>query len=177
MNTMIKQMVEPMNPPPWYREPMAWLVIGLPTIVVGAAIATLIIAIRAGGTDAYPTQVKRTAQVQVEDLAADRAAIAMNIAGTLAIDASTGAVRVMLDNVPAATMQLRLDLIHPARAQGDVQRMLVRSGDVFLGRLDVPVAQVWSVQAGDAEGTWRVTGRFEPGLGAVALKPALSEGH
>ena len=161
---------------PWYREPMAWMVIGLPAIVVGAAIATLAIAINAGGTDAYPAQVKRTAQVQVEDLAADRAAIAMAIRGTLAIDADTGAVRVALDNAPVSTMQLRLDLIHPARAAGDVQLMLVRSGDAFLGRLDVPAAQVWAVQASDADGTWRVTGRYEPGLGEVLLAPALSEG-
>ena len=170
-------MTQPIHSRPWYREPMAWLVIGLPTIVVGAAIATLVIAIRADGTDAYPAQVKRTAQVQVEDLAADRAAIAMNIAGALAIDANTGAVRVTLDNVPASTTQIRLDLIHPARAEGDVQLMLVRSGDAFLGRLGVSAAQVWSVQAGDADGTWRVAGRFEPGLGEVALKPALSEGR
>lgn len=161
---------------PWYREPMAWMVIGLPAIVVGAAIATLVIAVRAGGTDAYPAQVKRTAQIQVEDLAADRTAIAMNIAGTLSIDADTGAVRVALDNVPASTVQVRLDLIHPARAEGDVQLMLVRSGDAFLGRLEAPAVQVWSVQAADTDGSWRVTGRFEPGLGTVALAPALSEG-
>lgn len=161
---------------PWYREPMAWLVVGLPAIVVGAAIATLVIAIRAGGTDAWPAQVRRTAQVQVEDLAADRAAIAMGISGTLAIDADTGAVRVTLDNAPASTVQVRLDLIHPARAEGDVQLTLVRSGEAFLGRLDVSATQVWSVQASDAEGAWRVAGRFEPGLGEVALAPALSEG-
>ena len=173
MNTMI----EPLDSRPWYREPMVWLVVGLPAIVVGAAIATLVIAIRAGGADAWPAQVQRTAQVQVEDLAADRAAIALGIAGTLAIDADTGAVRVTLDNAPATTMQVRLDLIHPARAEGDVQVTLVRSGDAFLGRLGVPAAQVWSVQASDAEGAWRVAGRFEPGLGEVALTPALSEGR
>lgn len=161
---------------PWYREPMAWMVIGLPTFVVGAAIATLVIAIRSGGTDVYPAQVQRTAQVQVEDLAADRAAIALDIRGTLAIDADTGAVRMALDNVPADTRQVRLDLIHPARAEGDVQLMLVRSGDAFLGRLEVPALRVWSIQASDAQGAWRVAGRFEPGLGKVALTPAFSEG-
>lgn len=161
---------------PWYREPMVWMVIGLPTFVVGAAIATLVIAIRAGGTDAYPAAVRRTAQVQVEDLAADRAAIALGIAGTLAIDADTGAVRVALENVPSSTVRIRLNLIHPARADGDMELMLVRSGDAFLGRLETPAVQVWTVQASDAQGAWRVTGRFEPGAGTVALAPALSEG-
>lgn len=167
----------PLDARPWYREPMVWLVFGLPSIVVIAGIVTLVIAIRAGGNDAYPAQVRRTAQIQVEDLAADRAAIALGIRGTLAIDADTGAIRVLLDNVPAATVQLRLDLIHPARADGDVRLVLTRSGDAFLGRLAMPVAQVWSVQAGDVDGAWRVTGRFEQGDGETVLAPALSEGH
>lgn len=173
MNTM----TDPNNTTPWYREPMAWMVWGLPAIVVAAAIATLVIAIQAGGTDSWPTQVRRTVQIQVEDLAPDRAAIALGLKGTLIIDADTGAVRVRLDNVPTDTMQLQLDLIHPARAAGDVQLTLVRSDDVFLGRLGVPAVQVWSVQASDPEGTWRVAGRFEPGAGEVALIPALSEGN
>lgn len=162
---------------PWYREPMAWMVWGLPAFVVLAAIATLVIAIRAGGADAWPAQVRRTAQVQVEDLAADRAAIALGLKGRLAIDADTGALRLRLENVPAGTLHVRLDLIHPARAAGDAQATLVRSGDAFIGRLDVPATQVWAVQASDAQGAWRVAGRFEPGLGEVALAPALSEGH
>ncbi len=160
----------------WFGEPMVWLVVGLPAIVVGAAIATLVIAIRSGGADAWPTQVRRTAQIQVEDLAADRAAIAMGLKGVLSINADTGAVRIALENLPASTMQVRLDLIHPARADGDVQLMLVRSGEVFLGRLDVAEMQVWSVQVSAPDGAWRIAGRFEPGLGEVPLLPALSDG-
>lgn len=172
----MNMMTEAKTPQPWYREPMAWVVWGLPAVVVVAAIATLVIAIRAGGTDAWPAQVRRTAQVQIEDLAPDRAAIAMNLKGSLSIDAATGAVRVRLENLPATVMQVRLDLIHPARADGDAQVSLVRNGDQFLGRLAVPATQVWSVQASDPDGAWRVAGRFEPGRGEAALTPALSEG-
>ncbi|MCX7556260.1 FixH family protein [Xanthomonadaceae bacterium JHOS43] len=172
MNTMMQATASR----PWYREPMVWMVWGLPAIVVVAALATVTIAVRAGGTDVWPAQVRRTAQVQVEDLAADRTAIAMNLKGALAIDQATGAIRLRLENVPATTLQLRLDLIHPARAEGDMQLSLVRSGDQFLGRLGVSATQVWSVQVSDPDGTWRVAGRFEPGRGEVLLMPALSEG-
>ena len=165
------------EPRPWHREPMVWLVLGLPALVVAAGIATLVIAIRAGGTDAWPAQVQRTAQVQVEDLSADRAAIAMGLAGALRIDPATGAVQVRLDGVPPGTLQVTLDLIHPARAEGDAQLNLVRSGNVFLGRIEGPATGVWMVQVRDPEGAWRVAGRFEPGVAEVALAPALSEAH
>ncbi|MFA5590403.1 MAG: FixH family protein [Lysobacteraceae bacterium] len=159
----------------WYREPMMWLVLGLPAAVVVATIVMVTVALRAGGTDAWPAQVRRTAQVQVEDMRADRAAITMQLRGTLAINADTGAVQVELDNVPPQTLQLHLDLIHPARAAGDASVELVRSGERFLGRLPLPLAPVWAVQVSDPEGTWRVTGRYESGHGATMLAPAFSE--
>lgn len=163
------------SPRRWYREPMMWLVVGLPAAVVVATFVMVTVALRAGGTDAWPAQVRRTAQVQVEDLRADRAAIQLDLHGSLAIDADTGAVQVELANVPAQTLQLQLDLIHPARAAGDASIQLVRSGERFLGRLPLPLAPVWSVQVSDPEGSWRITGRYESGHGAVALAPAFSE--
>lgn len=162
---------------PWYREPMLWLVVGLPFIVVVAGFVTLFVAIRAGGADAYPSEVRRTAQIQVESLAADQAAIARGIAGSLAIDPDTGGIRVVLENVPGDVVQVRLSLIHPARAEGDSELMLTRSGDAFHGRIATPLAQVWSVRVSDVEGGWRVGGRYEQGRRAVRLAPSLSEGR
>ena len=159
----------------WYREPMMWLIIGLPLAIVIAGIGMLIVAIRSNGTDSFPVQVRRTAQIQVEDLASDRAAIAMDLKGHLYVDPETKAIRLELDNVPTEVMQVQLDMIHPAREMGDVHQKLVRSGDAFLGRLDVETLQVWSVQVRALDGAWRIYGRFEPGAESTYLQPALRE--
>ena len=52
------------------------LVLGGPPKHAYLLLATIAVVLPlAGGADAWPTQVRRTAQIQVEDLAADRAAI------------------------------------------------------------------------------------------------------
>ena len=156
---------------------MVWLLIALPTLVIAGTFFAITLAVRTGSGDAFPSSVRRTAQIQAEDLAPDRAAIAMNLHGSLRIDAATGAVRLELANVPPATMKLHLDLIHPARAAEDLAADLVRAGETFAGRVEGAAGKVWSVQVSDAENTWRVAGRFDPATHSAALAPALSEGH
>ncbi len=156
---------------------MVWLLIALPSLVIAGTVFAIVLAVRAGGGDAFPSAVRRTAQIQAEDLAPDRAAIAMNLHGFLRIDAATGAVRLELANLPPATLKLHLDLIHPARASEDRSADLVRSGEVFVGRIEGAAGRVWSVQVSDAEATWRIAGRFDPATNAATLAPALSEGR
>lgn len=162
---------------PWYREPMVWLLIALPTLVIAGTFFAIALAVRAGGGDAFPSAVRRTAQIQAEDLAPDRNAIALDLHGSLSIDPATGAVWLNLENLPATTLKLRLDLIHPARAAEDISTDLVRAGENFAGRIDNATGKVWSVQVSDADFTWRVAGRFDPATNSVMLAPALSEGH
>jgi hypothetical protein len=160
---------------PWFREPMVWMLIVLPVIVIAASIVTIVLAVRSGGGDVYPSEVKRTAQIQVEDLSADRRAIELGLNGSMTIDAATGAVALTLANAPEATQKLRLDLIHPAQASSDLSAELVRSGDGFVGRIDNAAGRTWSVHVSDAEATWRVAGRFDPASNTALLAPALAE--
>ena len=170
MSAMLK------NERAWYREPMVWMLIALPSIVIAASIITIVLAVKSGGGDVYPSMVKRTAQVQVEDLAADRTAIAMKLSGMFRIDAATGSVRVELAGVPAEVNTLHLDLIHPAQASADMSADLVRAGETFVGRIDNAAGKVWSVELRDAQGNWRIAGRLDPQTNATTLAPALSEG-
>lgn len=162
---------------PWYREPMMWLVAGIPAVMVAASLALVVISMRVGSDEALPVEVKRTAQIQEEDLRADRAAIAMGLRGTLAIDPDTGAVDVRLVPLPASAVQLQLALVHPSRAAQDHRLVLTRSGDRFLGRVPLPLPAAWTVQVSAVDGAWRVAGRFEAGRAESALAPRLSEGH
>ena len=56
-----------------WREPMLWLVAGLPLAVVAAAFATIYVA-RHTGIDESAARTRRNAHVQIEDHAADREA-------------------------------------------------------------------------------------------------------
>lgn len=156
-------------------EPMLWLVIALPAASVVAGIATLLIALRAGGADAISTQVQRTAQIQVEDLAPDRRADALELTATLQLDRGTGAVGTILTQPGVvADLQLRLLLQHPAEARADHATMLVRSGERWLGRLEpVPAAHAWNLQLVSGDGRWRLWGRLEAGASSATLRPRL----
>lgn len=160
---------------PW-REPMVWLVWGLPALVVIAGISTVVIAMRAGGGDRVPVEVRRTAQVQVEDLSADRETLRRGLAGTLQLDPGTGALQVelhgTLDPVPAA---LRLRLLHPGRGELDRELPLARAGEAWLGRLEGTREHAWNLDLAPQDGSWRLSGRLEPDQHDAALKPRLAE--
>ena len=58
---------------PW-RQPLVWLVVGLPAVAVVALVWMVFIAAGPGSTDSVDPAVKRTAQIQVADLGPDATA-------------------------------------------------------------------------------------------------------
>jgi hypothetical protein len=160
---------------PATREPMFWLVWGLPAVVVVASIATLVIALRVGGADAVPLEVRRTAQIQVDDTAADQATLARALRGTLSLQPGTHAIEVTLASVPpAATTTLRLWLRHPGRADLDRELTLVAAGDGWHGRLPTRT-HAWNLDLSPPDRAWRLTGRLEPDAMHASLSPRLAE--
>ncbi len=75
-----------MSPRPPLREPMVWLVIGLPVVAVVAGIALLVIATRSGSSDAVIDTVARTAQIQTAELGPDARAQALKLSAVLQVD-------------------------------------------------------------------------------------------
>lgn len=162
---------------PWYREPMVWLVAGIPLTSVIVGITLLTLAIRSGSADAVPDPVRRTLQIQDTDIAADREAIALGLRGELQVDPDTGALLVRLAPLPAeATPTLVLRLLHAGRASLDQELSLVRSGDQWLGRVDKLQGQAWNIEVAATDGSWRVGGRLDPGARSSELIPMLAEG-
>lgn len=157
-----------------WREPMLWLVWGLPAAVVLAGFGTLAIAVRAGGADAVAADVRRTAQVQVEDFAADRAAAQRGLHGRVALDRATGALRVTLaGRFDARQPHLQLMLQHPTRAAADVQLSLVRQGDSWFGRVPGSARHAWWLTLQPEHAGWRLAGRLDAGADAADLRPRV----
>lgn len=159
----------------WRREKMVWLMLALPAAAVMAGVATLIIALRAGGQDSVPDPVRRSAQIQTGDLSADARATRLGLSGILRIDIETGAVAVELQPRPEATV-LELHLIHPVDATADRSTSLTPGTDAWLGRVsDFDAGHAWRVRLAASDGNWRIHGRLPAGSRMTELKPALAE--
>lgn len=159
------------------RNPMVWLIVGLPALVIVAAFVTLAIAIRSGGSDALPDDVKRTAQIQTTDLGPDAFAAAEKLSAVIRIEERA------IDILPAGGELLktdevrkrpvRLSLQHPTRAADDRELELrpVAHGWRVDDTLDL--SHDWRVQLVGADGRWRLRGRLPKATRATLLQPAL----
>lgn len=159
------------------RNPMVWLIVGLPALVIVAAFVTLVLAIRSGGSDALPDDVKRTAQIQTTDLGPDAFAAAEKLSAVIRIEERA------IDILPASGELLktdevrkrpvRLSLQHPTRAADDRELELrpVAHGWRVDDTLDL--SHDWRVQLVGADARWRLHGRLPKATRATLLQPAL----
>jgi hypothetical protein len=107
---------------PWYREPMVWLIAGLPLTAVVAGLTTVWIA----GSNPDPLVkegYRKDGFTIQESLEVDRAAARLGIRATLAVDGDTLVARLSggLERPPA---RLSVTLVHPTEATMDVEATL-----------------------------------------------------
>ena len=57
-----------------WRNPVMWLVVGLPLLSIVAGVGLVVTAVRTGGADPVNDPVRRVAQIQTTDLGPDAAA-------------------------------------------------------------------------------------------------------
>lgn len=151
------------------KNPVLLVMIGLPAATLVAGFATLAV-IGQGGLDRVADPVRRTAQVQQVDLAADTTARHLGLGGRLALDGP--ALRVDVAGIDDAA-DLRLRLEHPLDAAQDAEIVLAPSG----GRWEAPAFDTevgWRVSLSPADGTWRLVARWPRGARAIELAPAVA---
>ncbi len=155
------------------REPMMWLVIGLPLAAVVAGIAVVVIATRSGGSDQVIDTVQRTAQVQVSDLGPDERAGAMKLSAVLRI--GTGG---MVELLPVSgdfhrDEPLTLGLSHPSDASRDGTLPLLPSEMGWRATTELAQDHDWLLRVTPVDGQWRLRGRLPAKQQAAHLGPAL----
>lgn len=160
--------------PSLLREPMLWLVVGLPAAVVVAGIATLVIALRSGGSDAIPDDVRRTAQVQVADLGADARARDLRLSALVRVDGEALEVLPVSGTLPRQS-PLTLRLQHPTQAAEDIELVLKPAGSGWRARHALDGSHDWRLELSPADRDWRLRGRLPAGILAARLDPALAE--
>lgn len=162
-----------MNRPP-FREPMLWLIIGLPAASVAAGIGLIAAAIGSGGADVVNDDVQRTAQIQVTELGPDERAQSLRLSALLRIDGE------MLEVLPvsgdfARDRPLRLTLEHPSAAAQDRIVSLRPSAQGWRIAFDAARNHDWLLRLEPEHGgEWRLRGRLGADRRACYLGPALS---
>ena len=156
---------------PW-REPMVWLMIGLPAASVVVGLALVVAAVRSGGADEVSDDVRSTAQMQVSELGPDARAQTMKLSAVLRLeDAAVDVLPVNGDFV--RNQALILTLSHPTDATQDRRLILQPSELGWRIAGDVRAGHDWIAQLAPADGRWRLRGRLKAGQRAGYLGPAL----
>lgn len=157
---------------PAWREPMLWLVFGLPATSVVAAFILIAAATGPGANDASSDIVRRTSQIQESDLTPDLAARELGLAMHLRVDESVVELR-PVGHVPAEA-PLQLTLSHPTQAARDVHLALQPVAGLWRADVRIDASHDWNLRLVAADGAWRIAGRLPRGERSALLAPALS---
>lgn len=142
----------------WHQEPIAWLVFGLPAVVVVASFVTLVIAMKGSDTlvvDDYYKQGLEINKVLVREDHAKAAGLALvpELSGD-------GALTLRFSANPGFAFPDLIDLTLNHATRDDVDRKLPMThggNGVYVGKVGKLEAGPWYVDASTA--TWRVVKR------------------
>ena len=157
-----------------HREPMVWLVFGLPAAVVVASIAMLVIGIRQRDGGEVSDRVQRTAQIQQTDLGADERAQALGL--RMLLRERDGRIEALpvSGHFPRG-QTLRLLAEHPTDRARDRTLMLAPQGAGWLSKDKFEDARVhdWKFSLAPGNDSWRLRARMPKAQRAVVLEPAV----
>lgn len=153
-----------------WREPLVWLVFGIPAIAVVALVWMVFIAAGPGSTDSVDPAVRRTAQVQIADLGPDQAAASMRLSALLRIDGKELEVLALHAGFDA-TQPLKLALRHPTRADLDHEVLMQPTATGWRAPLELDLTHDWKLQLAPQDGHWRLQGRLPRGQLSARLQP------
>lgn len=161
------------HPSKW-RNPVMWLVAGLPALSIVAGVGLVVVA-NLDSNDAVPDRVRRTAQIQVADLGPD--AIAQREGLTAIVRSEAGVLEVLpVSGAFDRAKPLRVALLHPSKAAGDRTIVLAPSELGWRAEATVDPTHDWNLRLEADDGRWRLLGRLPKGQHAAHLRPALQGG-
>ena len=157
---------------PFWREPMMWLVLGLPAASVVAGVILVSLAAR-DSSDSVGDVVSRTAQIQVADLSPDARARDLRLSAVVRVD--EGFIEVLPVTGDYQRQQpLRLVLRHPTLAASDLELRAEPADNGWRAEVELPLDHDWKLEVMPEGMPWRLQGRLPAGQRAAHVKPALS---
>lgn len=170
-------MSEPIEPEKtaWYRQPLVWMVIGIPASSVVVGIAMLGLSIHTYDGLVADDYYRRGLEINRE-LGRDQEASARQLRGEITIDSATHRVSAKIvagkSNADQALPEsLTLRLVHPTRAGTDRAVVLRHLGaGSYSGQASALAPGHWHLALETA--SWRLVGRMPvPGTGWAELLP------
>ena len=157
---------------PFWREPMMWLVLGLPAASVVAGVILVSLAAR-DSSDSVGDVVTRTAQIQVSDLSPDARARDLRLSAIVRVDEGFLEVLPVTGDFERG-QPLRLVLRHPALAASDLELRAGPADNGWRAEVELPLDHDWKLEVMPEGMPWRLQGRLPAGQRAAHVKPALS---
>lgn len=161
-----------MNHRPAWREPMVWLMVGLPLASVVTGLLLVATAVRAGGADEVDDQVQHRAQVQVSELAPDERAASLQLAALVQVRPGHVELLAVSGELPRR-QALRLSLRHPTDSGLDRTLQLRPTAQGWGADVDIGNGHDWLLRLSPADDSWRLVGRLPIRAAAARLGPAL----
>jgi len=155
-----------------WREPMVWLMVGLPLAAVIASVSLVVTAVRTDNNDSVRDDVQHTAQIQTVELGPDARAQALALSAVLRVGDSG------IDVLPVGgnfdrNAPLQLVLAHPTDAARDRHLQLRPTELGWHGAAALDIGHDWLLELSPADHAWRLRGRLHAREHAARLAPAL----
>ena len=157
---------------PFWREPMMWLVLGLPAASVVAGVILVSLAAR-DSSDSVGDVVSRTAQIQVSDLSPDARARDLRLSAIVRVDEGFLEVLPVTGDFERAA-PLRLVLRHPTLAASDLELRADPADNGWRAETTLTLDHDWKLELMPEGMPWRLQGRLPAGQRAAHVKPAFS---
>lgn len=155
-----------------WREPMMWLVFGLPAVVVVAGVAMIPMFGDSQAIEDVLDEVHRTGQIQQTDLAPDLRARELNLSAHLLVTGDTIELRPVSGTLPAGEV-LELTLEHPSLATRDLTVQLQPTQGLWRAQAQLDGTHDWKLALAPGDGAWRLTGRLAHAEVSALLAPRL----
>ncbi len=160
---------------PFWKEPMVWLVWGLPLASVVAGLWLVVTAVRAGGADPVIDDVQRVSQIQTTDLGPDERAARRKLSAILQIRPDHVELTAVTGEFERET-SLVLVMTHPTEAAHDLHLPLARTTTGWTAPAAIDTRHDWNLQLTPGNSAWRIRGRLQKDTQASRLAPALGGG-
>ena len=121
--------LDPSPTRPWWKEPMVWLIAGLPATAVVAGFTTYFIAAHDPDSLVKANYRKEGFAVVAPLSAADQVAANLGVSANLTV--KQGQMELLLrGRLPVAPKQLALNIVHPSKENQDIHILLAHSHEL-----------------------------------------------
>ena len=154
----------------WYREPLMWLVVGVPALTVVAGIVTLVLA-TLGGDVVVRDDFRREGLAIYADPQRDAAAAEAGARASLSFDTGARQLRATV-SLERGELPDRLLVVlsHAARSELDRMVSLRRVDDAYTGTLEPLPGGRWYVELTPPNRGWRLRGDFAGSQRVIELR-------